>query len=50
VFNQLPKGGFESEKVGEYAYTAKGSASASDGDLPPLIRRLIAGYRRTGTR
>ena len=50
VFNQLPKAGFDSESVGEYGYSARGSASASDGDLPPLIRRLIAGYRRTGTR
>jgi hypothetical protein len=50
VFNQLPKAGFESEGVGEYRYTAKGGTSASDGDLPPLIRRLIAGYRRAGTR
>lgn len=50
VFNQLPKAGFESERVGEYAYSAKGGASAADGDLPPLIRRLIAGYRRAGTR
>lgn len=50
VFNQLPKGGFESERVGEYAYTSRSSSVAGDGDLPPLVRRLIAGYRRTGTR
>lgn len=51
VFNQLPKAGFESERIGEVGYSARGNGGGMDeSDLPPMIRRLIAGYRRTGTR
>ena len=49
VFNQLPKAGFASEKVGDYQYDAVPTAVA-ESDLPPLVRRLLAGFRRAGTR
>lgn len=50
VFQQLPKAGFESEKTGEYSYSASANGKMEESDLPPLIRRMLAGFRRVGTR
>lgn len=47
AFNQLPRAGFESEKAGDYSVdVVPAAASMAETDLPPIVRRLLANYRR----